>query len=177
MPCSRRSSQLRGWTCISWVSYLAGGFFTANDIWGAHLNYGCLLYCLSAFLHIWRQKDFNSLRNTDKAKSGIMRVHTETMGQGIMEVSSEPWKKPQEELRNATCTRRNWAEPSRLCWLLQCMKPKCQSHFRIVSAPTTKPFIQSSSIYWCLGTILFHAEFISLVSWRSILFATTFISQ
>ena len=32
-----------------------------------------------------------------------MRVHKETVGQEKMEVSSEPWKKLQEELRTKDC--------------------------------------------------------------------------
>ena len=129
---------------------LAGGFFTTNDIWEAHINYRHLLYCLAAFLHLWRQKDFNSLPNTNKAKCSVMRVHKETVGQGKMEVSSEPRKKLQEELRTKDCHlyQENWAGPPRLCWLPQSMKPKCQSpHLRTVSVPTTKPFIQSSSMH------------------------------
>ena len=129
---------------------LAGGFFTTNDIWEAHINYRHLLYCLAAFLHLWRQKDFNSLPNTNKAKCSVMRVHKETVGQEKMEVSSEPWKKLQEELRTKDCHlhQENWAGPPRLCWLPQSTKPKCQSpHLRTVSVPTTKPFIQSSSMH------------------------------
>ena len=35
MPSSRGSFRPRGWTCISYVSSLAGGFFTTSSIWEA----------------------------------------------------------------------------------------------------------------------------------------------
>ena len=92
-------------TCLESPA-LAGRFFTTNDIWEAHINYRHLLYCLADFLHLWRPKDFNSLPNTDKAKSSVTRVHKDTVGQGKMEVSSELRKKLQGKLRTATCTRR-----------------------------------------------------------------------
>ena len=38
MPSSRGSSQPRDWTCISWVSWLAGGFFTTSATWEAHIR-------------------------------------------------------------------------------------------------------------------------------------------
>ena len=54
MPSSRRSSWPRNWAHISYVSYIAGGFYTHWDTWEAHQDvieilkwmFLCLLYML-----------------------------------------------------------------------------------------------------------------------------------
>ena len=37
IPSSRGSSRSRDWTCISYTSSLAGGFFTASATWESHI--------------------------------------------------------------------------------------------------------------------------------------------
>ena len=43
MPSSRGSSQPRDWTCISYISSIAGRFFTHWDTWEASFDMHCLL--------------------------------------------------------------------------------------------------------------------------------------
>ena len=63
MPSSRGSSWPRDWTCISYVSSLAGGFFTTSSIWeapGATLEEVILQKLGMLIIRVWKGSLFSS---------------------------------------------------------------------------------------------------------------------
>ena len=63
MPSSRGCSWPRDWTCISYVSSLAGGFFTTSSIWeapGATLEEVILQKLGMLIIRVWKRSLFSS---------------------------------------------------------------------------------------------------------------------